>query len=30
MGKAFLTGGLWMFIDFITGVVPATHPILGR
>ena len=26
---AFLTGGIWMVIDFITGIVPATHPILG-
>ncbi|MCD6408096.1 hypothetical protein J7L87_03495 [bacterium] len=26
---AFLTGGMWMIIDFITGIVPATHPILG-
>ncbi|MCM8803747.1 MAG: hypothetical protein NC833_00635 [Candidatus Omnitrophica bacterium] len=26
---AFLTGGVWMIIDFITGQVPGTHPILG-
>ena len=26
---AFLTAGIWMLIDFITGIVPATHPILG-
>jgi len=25
----FLTAGIWMIIDFITGIVPATHPILG-
>jgi len=26
---AFLTAGIWMFIDFATGIVPATHPVLG-
>lgn len=26
---AFLTAGIWMFIDFATGIFPATHPILG-
>lgn len=26
---AFLTAGIWMIIDFITGKIPATHPILG-
>lgn len=26
---AFLSGGIWMIIDFITGIIPATHPILG-
>ena len=26
---AFFAGGLWMFIDFLTGISPATHPILG-
>jgi len=25
----FLTGGIWMIIDFITGIIPATHPIIG-
>jgi len=26
---SFLTGGIWMLIDFITGQIPATHPVLG-
>ena len=26
---AFLTAGIWMIIDFATGIVPATQPILG-
>lgn len=26
---AFLTAGIWMIIDFITGKIPATHPVLG-
>ena len=26
---SFLAGGLWMIIDFITGIIPATQPIMG-
>lgn len=25
----FTAGGLWMLIDFATGIIPATHPVFG-